>query len=223
MQLWSKKNNKNYPDFWKEYLALFNKKRSRQSQNEFRFVAFDTETTGFNYEEDRVLSIGAVAITNSTIDVSDQLEVYLTQEVFNEYTVEIHGIRKNSEEVKISEERALQLFIEYIGNAVLIAHHADFDRKMINKALQQQGLGVLKNRFLDTGVLFKNSKHLVYRNDLIKSYTLDELCNDLKISKSDRHTASGDAFITAMAFLKITSKLKRDKKIQRIDDLFILK
>ncbi len=221
MQLWSK-NNKNYPDFWKEYLSLFDKRKQKVSQKEIRFVAFDTETTGFDFEEDRVLSIGAVAIKNNSIAVADQLEVYLTQEVFNEDTVEIHGIRKNGEFTKVSEKEALQLFLEYIRNAILIAHHAGFDVQMINKALQRNGLGKLKNKILDTSVLFKNSKHLVYR-DPGRSYTLDELCKDLKISQSDRHTASGDAFITALAFLKIVSKLNRDKKIQEIGDLFILK
>ncbi len=223
MQLWSKNNNKNYPDFWKEYLELFNTQKSKRSQNEFRFVAFDTETTGFNYEEDRILSIGAVAIKKNRIDISDQLEIYLQQEVFNENTVEIHGIRKNNGLDKISEIKALQLFLEYIGDATLIAHHASFDRTMINKALRRQGLGDLKNRIVDTGTLFKHTKHLVYRTDPRKNYTLDELCNDLKISKSDRHTASGDAYITALAFLKITSKLKKDKKIQDIRELFFLK
>ncbi len=221
MQLWSKKNDKNYPDFWREYLDLFNKKDQNMPLKDLRFIAFDTETTGFDYTNDRVLSIGAVGIKNNSINVSDQLEVYLKQDVFNEATVEIHGIRKHGALDKISEEEALRQFIKYIGNAILIAHHANFDRTMINKALQRQGLGDLKNKIVDTGVLFRNSKHQIYRNDRM-NYSLDELCNDLKISKSDRHTASGDAFITAMAFLKILSKLKKNKGFE-IDDMLRLR
>ncbi|TSE08267.1 MULTISPECIES: 3'-5' exonuclease [Aquimarina] len=210
MEFWPKKKNKNHPDFWKEYLSLFEKRGDKLAFENIRFVAFDTETTGFDYIDDRVLSIGGVAVKNNSILVFDQLEVYLEQEVFNEDTVEIHGIRKNNGFDKITEKKALELFIQYIGNAILIAHHAEFDRRMINKALQRHGLGVLKNKFLDTGVLFKETKHLVYRNDILNShYSLDDLCIDLKISKSDRHTASGDAFITAMAFLKIVSRLKK--------------
>lgn len=223
MQLWSKRNNRNYPGFWEEYLALFNKKKHREPQEDIRFVAFDTETTGFDYENDRVLSIGAVGIKNNSIHVSDQLEIYLKQEVFNQDTVEIHGIRKAGELEKVSEKKALQCFLEYIKDAILIAHHANFDMQMINKALKRNGLGKLKNKVLDTSILFKHTKHLVYQNDLNKTYSLDELCNDLKISQSDRHTASGDAFITALAFLKIIAKLKRDKKMQRVNDLFAFK
>ncbi|GAA4276809.1 3'-5' exonuclease [Aquimarina mytili] len=221
MKFWPKKNTENYPDFWKAYIQLFDKKPQKLGINDIRFIAFDTETTGFDYIDDRILSIGAVAIKNGSIDVVDQLEMYLDQEVFNEDTVEIHGIIKNSPYDKLPERKAIQLFITYIEDAVLIAHHAEFDRKMINRALQRFGLGKLKNKILDTGVLFKNSRHKVYANDSIKNYSLDELCNDLKIPKSDRHTASGDAFITGMAFLKILAKLKKDKSFD-VDRLFRL-
>lgn len=222
MQLWSKKNNNDYPVFWKNYLALFDRKKQKEFESNPRFVAFDTETTGFDFEKDRVLSIGAVAIKNNSINVADQIEVYLEQEVFNQDTVEIHGIRKNADLDQVSEEKALQWFLEFIGDAILVAHHARFDTQMINKALKRQGLGVLKNKVLDTSTLFKHTKHQVYRNDFNRAYSLEELCRDLKISESDRHTASGDAFITALAFLKIISRLRRDKKIQRINDLFVL-
>jgi len=214
MRFWSKKNT-NYPDFWKNYLSLFTEKIQKQTIGNTRFIAFDTETTGFDYSSDRILSIGAIAIKNNAIDVSDQLEIYLEQEIFNKNTVEIHGIRKNNDLAKITEKEALKIFITYIGNSVLIAHHAEFDRKMINKALARQGLGALKNKVLDTGVLFKNTKHLIYLRDKYNTqYSLDELCNDLKISRSDRHTASGDAFITAIAFLKILAKLQKNLKTE---------
>jgi len=202
MGLWPNRNRREFPEFWKEYLVLFDKKSKKTPIKNIRFVAFDTETTGFDYIDDRILSIGGVAVCQNVIEVADQIEVYLKQDIFNSDTVEIHGDT-------ISEIEAIEKFIKYIGNAILIAHHADFDKRMINKALQRNGLGTLKNKFIDTGVLFRKTKHLVYQNDRKHiSYSLDELCEELKISKSDRHTASGDAFITAIAFLKIMSKLK---------------
>ncbi|WP_062054714.1 3'-5' exonuclease [Aquimarina longa] len=215
MQFWTKKNKEEYPDFWKEYIKLFDKKNQNKSLDTARFIAFDTETTGFDYTEDRILSIGGITIINKSIDVSDQLEVYLEQDVFKEQTVPIHGIRRDNNFGKISERMALELFINYIGDAILVAHYAEFDRKMIDKALKRNGLGVLKNAFLDTSILYKKTKHLVYYNDYQNiQYSLDDLCMDLKISKSDRHTAAGDAFITAMAFLKILARLNKSKKIE---------
>ena len=50
-------------------------------------------------------------------------------------------------------------------------------------------------------------------------FSLDVLCKEFKIPKHDRHTASGDAFITALLFLKILSKLKSERNIH-YSDLF---
>lgn len=221
MRFWSHKK-KNYPDFWKEYLSFFKNRPKKHVIREVRFIAFDTETTGFDYKEDRILSIGAVGVKNNAIDVVDQLELYLDQDVFKAETVKIHQIRKNGMHEKVSEKKALEKFITYIEDSILVAHHAGFDQRMINKALERNGLGKLKNKILDTGTLFKRTKHQVYLiHDPNKYYSLDALCNDLKISKSDRHTASGDAFITALAFLKIISKLRKEYKGGiEIKDLF---
>lgn len=213
MKYFWKKTEKNDPDFWKEYESLFSKKtRNYSTIADTRFVALDTETTGFDLKNDRILSIGAIAISNLTIKVSDQLESYVKQERFNEKSVAIHGIRKNDEITKISEIEALQQLVKYVGNNIIIAHHAAFDKNMIQEALTRNGLGKLKNPFLDTGVLFKRTKHEVYASQIKeKHYTLDEVGQELKLPMNDRHTASGDAFITALAFLKILSRLKIDK------------
>lgn len=68
--------------------------------------------------------------------------------------------------------------------------------------------------------LFVRSKHVVNFIHPNKVYSLDEISKELKISVKDRHTAAGDAFITAIAFLKIISKLNKDGKM-RFKDLFI--
>lgn len=178
--------------------------------NETRFVVFDTETTGFDKQKDRVLSIGAVALINNTLQVKDSFEVYLKQDVFNPETVHIHGILKEGSNTKITEIEALEQFLKYIGNAVLVGHHIGFDMAMINQILFRNNLPSLDNKTLDTEHLFRKSKHTVYQNTLQQErYTLDTLCDELNVSKSDRHTASGDAFITAIVFLKIMSRLNK--------------
>lgn len=208
---WFFKKEKNYPDFWLEYLAHFKKKKKGDIQNT-RFVAFDTETTGFDKIEDRVLSIGAVAIIGKTIPVNDTLELYLKQDVFKAETVKIHGIIRNGSEEKISELEALKVFLDYIKDAVLIAHHASFDRAMINNMLVRHGMGKLKNHFIDTGVLYKKSLHIIYK-DNTKPYTLDYLCSELNVQPIDRHTATGDALITALVFLKLLARLDKRKHL----------
>ena len=206
----NKKENKILPDYFLEYEDSF-LNAPKLAINETRFVVFDTETTGFNRMRDRVLSIGAVSLINNTLNVNDSFEVYLKQEIFNPETVHIHGILKEGNITKISELEALKSFLKYIGNSILVGHHINFDIMMMNQILVRNELPEIKNKTLDTEHLYRTSKHTVYQNTLPKErYTLDQLCDELNVSKSDRHTASGDAFITAILFLKIIARL--DKK-----------
>jgi len=205
--------NKKYPLFWLSYLKKFKGKQTKSIENT-RFVVFDTETTGLETSTDRILSIGAIGVFNNTIDVSDNFEVYLKQRKFKAETVEIHGILKEGNLVKIKENEAIEQFINYIGNAVLVAHHTAFDIEMINASLKRMNLPKLKNKNIDTGILYKK---LDGRKD--KHYSLDVLCDEFNIPKHDRHTASGDAFITSILFLKIISKLKKERRVH-YSDLF---
>ena len=208
---WFKKK-KSYPDFYLEYLKAFKKKPKTTIENT-RFVAFDTETTGFDIIKDRVLSIGAVSFTGKTIEVKNNLELYIHQEIFNPETVKIHGLRKAGNEDKVTELEALKAFLNYTKDAVLIAHHANFDKNMMNEMLKRNGLGKLKSKFIDTGVLYRKSKHIIYRDNL-PIYSLDDLCAELNVPKVDRHTASGDALITAIVFLKILPRLDKRKNLK---------
>ena len=111
---------KKYPEYWKKHLDTVKNCTKYGVYENIRFVVLDTETTGFNYEKDRILCIGAVALKNNKILVSDSFEVYLKQDVFNIETVKIHGIRRNGKEVKVSEEEALISFLAYLDFSPLI-------------------------------------------------------------------------------------------------------
>jgi DNA polymerase-3 subunit epsilon len=204
------------PEFWKEYLNSF-KNEIPQNLEELRFIVLDTETTGFSQQKDRILSIGCVSLLNNKIEVTANFEVYLMQSIFKAETVKIHGLLRGGEIDKINELEALKQFLLYIKNNILVAHHASFDIGMIDEALIRNGLGRLQNKFLDTGILYKRSKHMLYQEHL-KKYSLDELCEILKVEKTDRHTAIGDALITAIIFQKIVSRifLKKDFDLKKL-------
>ena len=117
MGLFSKKK---YPEFWKIYEKSFSERLPQQIE-ENRFVIFDTETTGLNPSEDKLLSMGAVSLQNNKIVVGNSFEVFIAQEKFNRETVSIHGIRKQGKIQKIPETEALQHFLEYwVGFLLLV-------------------------------------------------------------------------------------------------------
>lgn len=203
-------------NFWKKEENLFDKNISVE---ETRFVVLDTETTGFDYENDRILCIGALVLQNGIISIQNSFEVYIEQDHYDKSTAQIHGILKAFVLKRPSESQALQQFLDFLGDAVIIAHHTVFDVTMINKALVRNNLPELTNHRLDTAYLYKKTlikSHLFERKD---HYTLDDLADKFDISKQDRHTALGDAYITAIAFLKIVKKLK-EKKETNLNSLF---
>ena len=198
---------KKYPDYWKKHIDTVKNCKKYGNYENIRFVVLDTETTGFDYESDRILCIGGVALKNNKILVSDSFEVYLKQDVFNKDTVKIHGIRKNGKEDKVSEEEALIAFLAYLDDAIIIAHHTKFDITMINNAFKRLNLGPIASKQLDTNYIHKK---IATGDSFKKLYSLDELCEIYKIKMHDRHTALGDALITAYIFLKLTYKYKKN-------------
>jgi len=197
-------------NFWKKDDNLFDENISIE---ETRFVVLDTETTGFDYDNDRILCIGALILQNNMISIQDSFEVYIQQDHYDKSTAQIHGILKDFVLKRPNELEALQQFLTFLGDSIIIAHHTIFDVTMINKALERNGLPALTNKTLDTAHLYKKTlikSHLFERKD---HYTLDVLADKFDISKKDRLTALGDAYITAIAFLKIVKKLKEKKEI----------
>lgn len=204
-------------NFWKkETNNLFDENITIE---ETRFVVLDTETTGFDYDNDRILCIGALVLQNGIINIQESFEVYLEQDHYDKSTAQIHGILKDLLIKRPSELEALEQFLSFLGDSIIIAHHTIFDVTMIKKALERNGLPQLGNKTLDTAYLYKKTliqSHLFERKD---HYTLDDLADKFDISKKDRHTALGDAYITAIAFLKIVKKL-REKKATNLNQLF---
>jgi DNA polymerase III subunit epsilon len=192
---WLKNINKEHPEFWKTYLSKFEKKTNR-------FVILSTETSGLNPHKDVILSIGSFAVIDNSIFIGDSFEAVLLQYKFlhdnglsNEFIVE-------SKMKKLVEPDALKSLIDYIGNAVLVGHHIDFDVEMINAALEKLDCGRLKNEALDIDVMYRKLHDITD-----KQFSLDELCTIYKIPKSERNSSSEEAYKIALLFLKLKSRL----------------
>ena len=192
---WLKNINKDYPEFWKTYLSKFDQKSNR-------YVVLSTETSGLSLNKDVILSMGAFSIINDSILIADSFETVIAQYKFfhdngisNEFTVE-------NKMKKMVEPDGINALVDYIGNAVLVGHHIDFDVEMINVALEKLGCGRLKNEALDIDVMHR--KLLDINN---KQFSLDELCTIYKIPVSDRNSSSEDAYKIALIFLKLKSRL----------------
>src|SRR3954468_1542623 len=94
-------------NFWKKDEDLFDENSTIE---ETRFVVLDTETTGFDYDNDRILCIGALVLQKGIISIQDSFEVYIEQDHYDKATAQIHGILKAFVIQRPTELEALQQF-----------------------------------------------------------------------------------------------------------------
>lgn len=215
MTFWKKwiLSSKHQPPIIKEYLqACAQKNERKRSIDELSFVVFDTETSGLDPQKAQLLSLGAVKVRQRSVLVEQSLEMTVfapTSDIQD--NVAIHGITQRELRDGLGEETILQHWLAFIGNAVLVAHHAAFDLAMMNQLCRKYYGIRLKNTVLDTAHLAKRLEHGTQLQEYIRpeDYSLDKLCERYGISPDDRHTAAGDAFITAQLLLKLLAYARK--------------
>lgn len=200
-------NIPNPPIFWQQYLQLsFDLPQKDIKVDEMSFLAIDVESTGFNPKKDSLVSIGAVRITNNKIKAAESIELFIKQNSVSRGAVHVHEIIKDVGDPAYSEKEAIKKIIEFAGNSILVGHQINFDLMMINRGLKKITGGRLKNLTLDTAKLYLRTKGTGRTQH--QNVSLDYICNELNIPLDGRHSAAGDAYITAILFLKLTRKLK---------------
>lgn len=172
--------------------------------SEVRFVVLDSETTGLDPRKDRLITIGAVAVQHGEIVLEDSFES-LIKVAYNTSAVTVHGITREDALKGVEEPEALQAFLKYLDDGVIVGHHIGHDVDMLNAGYERHFGFRMKNRFLDTMALTLNLEKdgAFAERGPIRHFELDALCEMFDVIPHDRHTAPGDAFITAQVFLRL--------------------
>jgi len=171
-----------------------------------RFVVVDVETSGLNPYRDRLISIGALAISDGLIRLDASFEVVLRQQVPSEdRNILIHGIGGTTQITGREPAEGLVDFLNFAGKTPLIAFHADFDRVVISRALRQV-LGLeLDNVWLDVAMLAP----ALFAEHASGARTLDEWMKVFGIENYARHDAVADSFATAQLFQIVLAQATR--------------
>jgi len=208
--------------YWQQYQQSFESGYSKKTLiRDIRFVVLDTETTGLDVKKDKILSIGAVAVKDQKIFIADRFEYYLKQVYTAEgESIKIHGILPKHNLNGLAAKEVLIHLLVYLQNSVIVGHHIGFDFAVLNRAFQEHLGGQLRNHTLDTNYLAKRIHSPFYKTTVgqNQNFSLDALCQQYHVPIRDRHTASGDALITALLFLKLIGRLE-DKGVREFGDL----
>ncbi|MBK8621672.1 MAG: 3'-5' exonuclease [Saprospiraceae bacterium] len=195
---------KDWATWYNEYQKTYHPPDKNVLLSTLSYVVLDTETTGLDLKTDQIITLGAVRIQNQEIPVHNVLSCSIRQNILHKQdAVSIHGLVQ-TEKKGVPAHEALAMFFAYIQSDIIIGHHIGFDVKMIEKTSLHHGGGTIKNLIIDTSFLAKRLDNPMNPNSLDgKNYSLDVLCKRFDIVTKDRHTALGDAFLTALLFIKL--------------------
>ena len=153
-----------------------------------KFVVLDLETTGLNCYYDRIIEFGAVRVENGI--VTESMDLLINPErPLPKKIVDITSITDKMLENKPTIETAIHKIVDFIGDAILVTHNADFDFSFIQHSLRRLGMEELKNPVIDTLSL---SRYLFPES---KSHRLGSLCRNMEVAynEDEAHRADYDA------------------------------
>jgi len=162
------------------------------------YTVFDTETTGLQPAAgDQIIQIGAARIVAGRLLRQESFEQLVDpQRDIPAAGIPIHGITPDMVRGQPRLEEVLPAFHAYAGDTVLVAHNAAFDMRFLQLAEDRSGVR-FEQPVLDTLLL----SALVHPQQ--ESHRLEALAERFDVTIVGRHTALGDALVTAEIFVKL--------------------
>lgn len=166
-------------------------------------VVLDTETTSLDVRKARILEIGAVALTHGVVEEERRFSEYVgVDEVISPESTAVHGITKETIAGKESFAEVYGRFRRFAAGHVVLGYSFDFDLTMLRKEHERAGLSWKPPRALDVKQLIRLAR-LPLPND-----SLETVASWFSIEVKDRHTAFGDAVLTARIYLALLPILR---------------
>ena len=175
------------------------------------FVCFDLETTGLYATNDRITEIGAVKIKDGMI--VDTFSTFADPErPIPAKVVQLTGITDNMVKGAPSQSEAVKSFLDFCGDAVLVAHNAPFDTGFIRKACQEMGVDYHYTS-VDTVAIAR-----CILPDLF-NVKLDTLAKHFRLGKFNHHRAVDDAEMLTNIFLNMVRLLEKQHDVHDLNDM----
>lgn len=150
------------------------------------YVVFDIETTGLSVVNNKIIELAGVKMKDEK--VIDRFSTFVNPHEKIPYNIQqLTSITDEMVQDAPELEDVLPKFVEFVGDAVLVAHNARFDMGFIQANLKQLGLPVLPNPALDT---LEMARLLL---PSMKNHRLNTLSEKFKVSLENHHRAVDDA------------------------------
>lgn len=171
-----------------------------------REVVLDTETTGLDpLAGNRVVEIGCIELVNM-VATGRSLQLYLNPEMpMPAGAQEVHGLTDEFLADKPLFADKVDELLEFLGDAQLVIHNAQFDLGFLNAELERAGRPKLINDYVDTVSMAR-------RKFPGQRASLDALCERFSIDNTKRakHGALLDSELLAEVYLELSGGRQRD-------------
>lgn len=172
-----------------------------------REIILDTETTGLDHRDHRVIELACVEIEDF-LPTGRTFHRYIDPERPIDPDAErVHGISNTmvAGKPRFADREICEAFLEFVGSAVVIAHNAQFDRGFVNAELVRAGRPAMcEEQWVCTYQLAQKRFPGMYNS-------LDALCRRYRISLTERekHGALIDARLLAAVYLELKGGRER--------------
>jgi CBS domain-containing protein len=167
-------------------------------------VVLDTETTGLDTRTARIVQIGAVRLANGVVcsDHFNSFEIRVNPQIpIPAEASRIHGLLDKDVENARTFDNIIRELEAFLHHDVVIGHNIRYDLKILDRQYRDINREFHHRRWLDTHLLAQ----LVQPE--CKQSSLEEIAAWLGVPLEGRHTALGDAKITAQIFVQLGPKL----------------
>lgn len=161
------------------------------------FTVVDTETTGLDFQFDKIIEIAALKIQNGKIIGKFSSLINPGFEI-SEFIENLTGIKNEDLKKSPNEKEVLSQFLSFVEGDIIVAHNANFDVNFIYDAAYRNGFPDFSNDFVDT---LRLSREI--RPDL-EHHRLKDLADEYKIVPEVFHRALADCETTWKIFEKLS-------------------
>ncbi len=176
-------------------------------------VSFDLETTGLSQRLDKIIEFGAVKMVNREVIDRKQLFINPEMPIPAEISNLTHITQKDVENAKPIRD-VLDELLEWIGDAILVAHNGTFDLGFMNAACRACGKEEIANPMIDTLPLSQLLMDM-------KGYRLGAVCRHYNVMYDGEgaHRADYDAEVLSRCFCHMMNELGQDASLDTIANL----
>lgn len=169
-----------------------------------REIIFDTETTGMSPQDGhRMVEIGAIELVGRVPSGRTYHQYINPEREIDAGAIRVHGITNERVKNEPTFKEIADDFLDFIGDAALVAHNAPFDMNFMNFQYQDIGYPALTNEVIDTIPMARRKFPGARVN-------LDALCKRFEVDNSGRtfHGALLDSELLAEVYVHLTGGLQ---------------